>query len=124
MCRALLLDLKVLVWLSCNITSVLLRLWTKSFSVCGPPNQDNSLESRPQTRTRWSPGLCVCVCVCVHMIKSCLIALITSLFLCSRMHRLKEEMEILVRELQCNNGIIERSVEQPPSVESNTPMIQ
>ncbi|XP_036957636.1 inhibitor of nuclear factor kappa-B kinase subunit epsilon [Acanthopagrus latus] len=25
----------------------------------------------------------------------------------SRMHRLKEEMEILVRELQCNNGIIE-----------------
>uniref|UniRef100_A0A3Q3LP77 Inhibitor of nuclear factor kappa B kinase subunit epsilon n=1 Tax=Mastacembelus armatus TaxID=205130 RepID=A0A3Q3LP77_9TELE len=34
-----------------------------------------------------------------------------NILLHSRMHHLKEEMEVLVRELQCNNGIIERSVE-------------
>uniref|UniRef100_A0A4W6DMU5 Inhibitor of nuclear factor kappa B kinase subunit epsilon n=1 Tax=Lates calcarifer TaxID=8187 RepID=A0A4W6DMU5_LATCA len=34
-----------------------------------------------------------------------------NILLCSRMHHLKGEMEILVRELQCNNTIIERSVE-------------
>lgn len=31
-----------------------------------------------------------------------------------RMHHLKEEMEILVKELKCNNSIIERSVEGIP----------
>uniref|UniRef100_A0A3Q3ATH3 Inhibitor of nuclear factor kappa B kinase subunit epsilon n=1 Tax=Kryptolebias marmoratus TaxID=37003 RepID=A0A3Q3ATH3_KRYMA len=35
--------------------------------------------------------------------------------LCFRMHHLREEMELLVRELQCNNSIIERSVERTAS---------
>uniref|UniRef100_A0A3Q3K7P8 Protein kinase domain-containing protein n=1 Tax=Monopterus albus TaxID=43700 RepID=A0A3Q3K7P8_MONAL len=49
-------------------TTDILQLWTESFSLHRPTEQDNSLKSHLRTRTTWSPGvcLCVCVCVCVH----------------------------------------------------------
>lgn len=43
----------------CNVSSVLVRLWTESFSVSSPTEEDSSPESRLQTRSRWCQGLCV-----------------------------------------------------------------
>lgn len=54
------------------------------------------------------------MCVCVRLGWGGGTDAFSKIFFHCRMHHLKEEMEILVKELKCNNSIIERSVEGIP----------